>query len=228
MNRKYTMKRWGSRIIMNATTKPDWRTDFWRSVIKKGDLSTYISKSHEPIKQIARHMRIRPEAVFQIISDAFDKSLLERTVTIKDGCIHFECDIATITLDPGEDGLHWKLLYHAKEEMFNRDFSPHPDEAYTIPKSLYDGNVKLSFTRIEPLMRMISKDNISPSVGIFDVLDRHYSKALREGTIIQKGNELTFNPGFYSLNSKDIYITIAPDYHDPIPNLWHIIRIEES
>lgn len=227
MNRKYTLKRWGSRIIMKATTKPDWRTDFWRSVIKIGDLEVWVSASSEPVKQMARYMRIRPEAVFQLLSDAFDKSLLEHTVTVKDGCIHFECDIATITLDPGEDGLHWKLLYQAKEEMFSRDFSPHPDEAYTIPESLYDGNVKLSFTRIEPLMRMISNPVHSPSVGTFDALNRYYSNALREKTIIQTGKELTFHCGFYSLNSKAIYVTIAPDYHDPIPNLWHIIRIEE-
>ena len=221
-NRKYKIKCWGKRIIMDATTSPGWRR-----VIGKGDLHIYFSNSTKSVIEIAEYMRVRPETVFQHLSNAFDESLLQRTVIVKDGCIHFDCDIATITLDPGEDGLSWKLLYNAKEKMFNRDFSPHPDDAYTIPETLYGGSVKLSFVRIEPMMRMISEDNPLPSVGVFDLLNRRYSRALSEGAIIRVGNVLTFDSGFNSLNGNGIYITIEPDYLDPIPNRWHITRIDE-
>ena len=221
-NRKYKIKRWGKRIIMDATTLPGWKR-----VISKGDLHVYLSDSNESVVQIARYMRIRPENVFQDLSDAFDKSLLQHTIIVKDGCIHFDCDIATITLDPGKDGHSWKLLYNAKEEMFNRDFSPHPDDAYTIPETLYNDNVKLSFVRIEPLVRMVWGEGHSPSVGVFDILNRHYCEALRKETILRVGNMLTFYSGLSSQNKKDVYVTIEPDYLNPIPGFWHITRIGE-
>lgn len=216
-------EKWGSRIMMDSTVGRGWLND-----ISKGELRFFISESHKPVIQIARHMRIRPEAVMQVLSDAFDESLLNRTMIVKNGCISFECDIATITLDPGAEGYHWELSYKAKEAMFNKNISAHPDDAYSIPETLYNGNVCLSFTRIHPMMRMIHGNDHSPSVGTFDVLNRHYSDAVRKGTIIQEGNALTFSSGFCSQNGNAIYVTIEPDYFNPIPNLWHITRIEEK
>lgn len=221
-NRKYTLKRWGSRVFMDTITSPPYR-----KVISKGKLSVLISKNNKSVVQIARYMRIRPEAVFQLLSDAFDESLMNHAATVKDGCIHFDCDVATITLDPGEDGHHWELLYKAKEAMFNKDISPHSDDAYSIPETLYDGNVKLSFTRITPMMQLIYGSEKKPSLGTFDVLNHRYSDALREKKIIRDGNTLTFSSGFRSQSGKDIYVTIEPDYYDPLPNVWHITRIEE-
>lgn len=131
-NRKYTIKHWGSRIIMNATTTPGWKR-----VIGKGDLKFLVSKSDKSVIKIARHMRIRPEAVFKLLSDAFDESLVNRTVVVKDGCISFDSRIAMVMLDPGEDGHSWGLTYRAKEAMFNKSIAPHAKEAYTIPETLF-------------------------------------------------------------------------------------------
>lgn len=222
-NRNYTLKKWGSRIMMDSTTGQGGR---W--VIGKGGLRTFISESHKSVVQIARYMRIRPEAVFQMLSDAFDESLLNRTMAVDNGCLRFECDFATITLDPGADGYRWELRYRAKETMFNKNIAAHSDDVYSVPETLYNGNVCLSFTRLQPMMRMIHGGDREPSVGTFDVLNRHYSNAIREGTIIQERNALTFRSGFHSQNGNEIYVTIEPDYYDPIPNLWHITRIEEK
>lgn len=221
-NRQYTLKRWGTRIIMDATTTPGWRT-----VIGKGELRFFVSEHHKSVIQIARYMRIRPEAVFQLLSNAFEESLLNRTAVIENGCILFECDIATITLDSDEYGYRWELKYKAKEAMFNKNILSHSDDAYSVPESLYNGDVQLSFARLEPMMRMICGSHQSPSVGTFDVLNRHYRDALCNGRIIREGNALTFPSGFHSQNSKKIYVTIEPDYYDPIPGLWQITRIDE-
>ena len=147
-------------------------------------------------------MRVRPEVVFQLLSEAFDKSLVDRTAIVKNGRICFECDIATITLEPSADGYQWELLYKAKETMFNKNIFPHTDDEYTIPDSLYNWNVRLSFTRIDPMMRMIYGGEKSCSAGTFDILNRNYSDALREGTISRDGNTLTFYSGFNSQKAR--------------------------
>ena len=219
MTRNYRIKIWGSRVIIDATTAPGWRY-----VLKIGELNRIVSSSQKQVWQIARHMRIRPEAVFKLLSDAFDENLANRTMVAEEGCLRFESDIATITLDPGERGLSWELKYKAKEAMYNKAISGHPKEAFTIPNNLF-GNVILSFKAIQPLIVLIEED-IQPSVGVLDILNRDYCRALSEETIISDMNNMTlsFKTCFRTPNGQDIYAAIEPLYYDPIPNTWIISR----
>jgi len=220
MTRNYKIKIWGSRVIIDATTTPGWRY-----VLKIGELKSIVSSSQKQVWQIARHMRIRPEAVFQLLSDAFDESLANRTMVAEDGCLRFESDIATITLDPGEKGLSWELKYKAKEAMYNKAISRHPKEAFTIPNDLFNGTVMLPIKSLHRLIALVEED-IQPSIGLLDTLNRYYCRALSEETIISDTNNLTlsFKTCFRTPNGQGIYAAIEPFYYDPIPNTWRLSR----
>ena len=216
--RNYKIKRWGSRIIMHATTAPGWKRSFGI-----GGLKIWISSNNETIRKIARYMRIRPEAVLQIVSDAFDESLVKRTVIVEDGCLRFETDIATIVLDPGEDGLTWGLRYKAKAAMINTNLSPHPKKLFVIPDDLFCGDVMFPSKQLNTLMKLIGY-NGQYSVGTMDVLNHDYRDALITKRLAcdKETLSLRFKTRYRTQKGQGIYAVVEPDYYDPIPNTWKL------
>lgn len=222
MTRNYNMKICDARVYIETATTPEWRTE-----LEAGDLKNILSENCKPILRIARHMRTRPEAVLQLLSDAFDESLTNHALAAEDGCLCFESNIATITLDPGEDGLSWELKYKANEAMYCKNICRHPNEVFhVVPGSLFSCNVVLPYKSFHCLTALTENLGESPSVELFDILDQHYLCALREKTFTFDANELTlcFKTRFRTPGGQDIYATIEPHYYDPIPNTWTLSR----
>lgn len=190
-------------------------------ILKVGDLKNAVSCHSKSVLQIARHMRIRPEAVLQLLSDAFDERLVKRAIVVENGCIHFEADIATVTLIPGDNGLPpWELKYTAKIPMLNKAILPHPKEAFTIPQTLFDGDVLFPHKQLRLLMMLVTGNDELPTDDWLDVLNHDYCKALNDGTMICEENVLVFKTQFETQDGTTIYAAIEPDFDEPIPNTW--------
>lgn len=223
MTRNYSIKIFGSNVLIdNAAAAPD-RTH----VIGVGEFGTIINRNAEAIWNIARHMRVRPEAVFQMLSDAFDESLSNGTMLVEDGCLRFECEVAAITLDPGEDGRSWELKRKGKEAMYCADICRHPKNVFHIvPGNLSGSNVMFPHKSIDCLVTLaVGLDESSPA-ELVKLLNLDYHRALRERTFAYDGSELTlcFKTCFCAANGQAVYAMLEPHYYDPIPNTWKISR----
>ena len=121
-----------------------------------GGLRNMIAPFSKPIWMIARHMRIRPEAVFQIISDAFDASIRNGSVIADSDSLYFEADIASFTLTrKGDEKIAWHLAYKAKEPMINKEIFPHQKGVFVVPEGMIN-NVHFPFAVLRKLNQMIT------------------------------------------------------------------------
>lgn len=217
----YTIRVSGTEAVVEATTSPGWKY-----ILSVNDFEKVVSWPSTPIRRIARHMRIRPEAVCQMLSVAFDESIKNRTLTVENGCLRFEADIATVTLVPGDSGLPpWELKYRAKEGMIEKDIAAHPKDSFSTPMTLLAGNVLFPDTQIHTLMKLAtSEEKLLPEMWL-DTLNQAYCKALAEGSLMHEEDTLTFQTSFKTRSGMDIYAKIEPDFYAPIPNTWKLTRI---
>lgn len=222
MTRNYSVEICGTNVRIDPAGIPE-RT----YLVGVGDFETVVGRNDKAIWQIARHMRIRPEAVLGMLGDAFDESLVNGTVSVEDGHLRFECEFASITLDPGEDGLSWELCYKAKPAMYCENICAHPREVFAVPESLSNGSTFFPVKVLESLIALAEDLSGPPSVELPDKLDRDYRRARRENTYTYDGETmtLTFKTQFWTQDDRQIYATLEPHYDDPIPNTWKLSRI---
>lgn len=180
----------------------------------------------KPIWKIARHMRIRPEAVFQIISDAFDTSIRDNTLTSDAGGLHFEADIAAFTLTHSEEGAFaWQLSYKAKEPMINKAILPHTKEEFTIPERL-DNGIGFPFFLLRKLNQLITGDDEILPEELADQLITAYQSAWEKGEVERRNYSVKFNTSLKAQDGAAIYAVIEPDYYDPVPNIWKLSSVQ--
>jgi len=74
-----------------------------------------------------------------------------------------------------------------------------------IPDDLFGKNIRLSFTSIYPLVKLVEGKEGRPSVGWFDALNSDYHKALIANAVISSEGFLIFKTRFRTQNGRDIY-----------------------
>ncbi len=217
----YTLRVSDAEVVVEATTSPGRKY-----ILSVHDFEKVVSWSSTPIRRIARYMRIRPEAVFQILSAAFDESIKNHTLTIENGCLRFEADIATVTLVPGDSGLPpWELKYRAKEAMIEKNIAAHPKDSFSIPTTLFNGDVLFPDVQMHALMELAaSEETLLPEMCL-DALNQAYCKALNEGSLMHEEGALTFKTTFRTRSGMNVYAKIEPDFYAPIPNTWKLTHI---
>ena len=220
-NQNYTIRISDTEVVVEATTSPGRKY-----ILDIGDFEKIVSWPNISIRQIARRMRIRPEAVFQMLSAVFDESIKNHTLTVENGCLRFEADIATVTLVPSESGFPpWELKYRAKEAMIEKNITAHPKESFSTPMTLFNGDVLFPDVQMHALMELAaSEENLLPEL-CREALNQAYCKALNEGTLMHEEGALTFKTAFKTRSGLDIYAKIEPDVYAPIPNTWELTSI---
>ena len=191
-----------------------------------GGLRNMIDPFSKPIWTIARHMRIRPEAVFQIISDAFDTSIRNGSVIADSDSLYFEADIASFTLTrKGDEKINWHLVYKAKEPMINKEIFPHPKGVFVVPEGMIN-NVHFPFAVLRELNQVITGvDEVLPE-ELLDQLIGAYQLAYKMGDVAPGSDVVKFNTSLQDKDGSSIYAVIEPDFYDPIPNTWKLTRVE--
>ena len=217
----YTIRISDTEVTVEATTSAGWK-----QILSIGDFEKIVSWPNKSIRQIARRMRIRPETVFQILSAAFDESIKNRTLTVENGCLRFEADIATVTLVPGDSGLPpWELKYRAKVAMIENNIAAHPKESFSTPTTLFNGDVLFPDVQMHALMELAASEKTLLPEMCLDALNQAYCKALNEGSLMHEEGALTFETSFKTHSDMEIYAKIEPDFYAPIPNTWELTRI---
>lgn len=188
-------------------------------------LETLIDPMSAPIWKMARRMRIRPEAVFDRLSEAYDKSMRENTLRSDEAGIHFETDFASITLLPQGENTRRIVQYKAKATMMNSNCLPHPKELYVWPERL-ENHVFFPEQVIFDLNALITGKRDRPPNEWLEQIMNSYRVAYERGELVLEGDCLWFDTGLKGASGGAIYGAIEPSVYDPIPNTWVLSRVE--
>ena len=190
---------------------------------RAGRLGDMVNPMTKSIWNIARTMRVRPEEVFQLISDAFDRCVREASMIEDEDGLHFETDIAAFTLVPCEgESYLWELQYKAKEAMINWNLASHPKEVYTVPAG-FGNHVLIPSKEIDRLRDIVEGCEQMTNEEIYDHLDAAYKIARIKGKL-QIGEEyIRFDSLMLNKSGEEVCVGLVPNYLDPIPNMWRLV-----
>ncbi len=190
--------------------------------LRVGGLKDLINPMAKPIWKIARIMRIRPEEVFQLVSDAFDCGIREESITEDKEGLHFEADIASFTLIPCDSGSYPRELnYKAKKPMINCEIVSHPKEAFTVPEG-FGNHVFVPSKEVDRLRDIVEGFGAMTNEDIFNHLDAAYKTARAKGKLQVGEESIRFDSLLESRDRGVVYIVLVPSYLDPIPNIWRV------
>lgn len=193
---------------------------------RNSSLEELIDPMSAPIWKMARQMRMRPEAVFDRLSEAYKKSVQESSLCSDEEGLHFETDFAFITLVAQEEKAYWGITYNPKEDMMNCACLPHPKELFVWPEQL-ENNVFFPEKVLLGLGELLTGNCELPARGSLEQLMNGYRVTRAQGMVQKEGECLWFDTGLKSSVGKTIEAAIEPSVYDPIPNTWKLVHVEQ-
>ena len=188
-------------------------------------LKDMIEPTSGVVRQMARQMRMRPETMFQLLDDAFDKSIKTKTPCSLNEGLHFETDFAWISLCRRPDSSGWDISYKAKEAMVSIPILPHPKSAFTIPDI---SDILLPNGILNQLNQLTNAQADLSQEQLADQVLHGYQTSVEAGAIIQDENTITFYTGLNAAEGNPIYGVLEPTPYEPIPNTWKLSAVEHG
>ena len=190
----------------------------------KTKLEDLICPNSRSVWKMGERMRVRPELIFRILSDAFDTALKQKTLRKDEGEIRFETDFAEIELiptgEPHEPRMH-TMIFKPKEAMLTVPVTAHPKEVFSVPDRM-ENNIGISNVSLNLIEELLGSKKNWPTQNILETLVSSYRKAWEDGTLQYDGEKIIFDTTLEAENGSIIQCIAEPKLYAPIPNTWTI------
>lgn len=182
-------------------------------------LNDMIKPTSKVILQMARRMRMRPETMFQLLSDALDESVQAGTLHTDDKGLHFETCFASVTLTPSSAATEWNMSYKTKEAMLTVPALPHSIDVFSVPSR---SDIFISHSALNQLrQRMGSCEELQSNQLVSQILDG-WQTAAKAWSFPLDDFVMAFNTGLRDKEDTPIFGVLEPAPYQPIPNTWEL------